>query len=246
MYENSSKPGDDIKFEENASVAKENISMFGPDSNFELPKYIILANKDSTTMKLRSSPKVLRIHKSFKKKGYEEAYADLLLFYPWRDEVKDLFPNDGDECINLFNNNLEIIMENKRSIYPYCDAIEKMTADLEKEQDVRPQHIVETLDSNAEQENMDVFSEMEPPDNSELPSESNESNHKEKCFIKPIEVQPLKVLLELTRSLSHEQMVILSEMVDYFKKIKGSKHSIPIGLEPPKIFVHGKIIIQNL
>ena len=93
---------------------------------------------------------------------------------------------------------------------------------------------------------MDVFSEMEPPDNSELPSESNESNHKEKCFIKPIEVQPLKVLLELTRSLSHEQMVILSEMVDYFKKIKASKHSIPIGLEPPKIFVHGKIIIQNL
>ena len=35
-------------------------------------------------------------------------------------------------------------------------------------------------------------------------------------------------------------MIVLSEFVDYFMKIKASKHSIPVGLEPPKIFVHGK------
>ena len=239
VYENSRKPGKEVKFEKNSSIITGNISMF--KTNLELPKYIILENKESTTMKLRTFPKVLRIHKSFKKKGYEEAYADLLLFFPWRNEVNDLFANDGDECINLFNNNLEVIMGNKQSIYPFCEAIQKMTADLGKVEDVRPQHIVETLDSNAEQENMDVFSEMEPSDTSELPSESNESNHKEKSFVKPIEVQPLDVLVDLTRKLSHEQMVVLCQMVDYFRKIKASNNSIPIGLEPPLFFVHGKL-----
>ena len=115
-----------------------------------------------------------------------------------------------------------------------------MSADFEKAQETRPQHLVETLDANAEQENLDVIDEMEPPDTSELPSESSESNHKEKTFVKPIEVEPLDQLLTNTQKLSHEQMIVLSEFVDYFMKIKASKHSIPVGLEPPKIFVHGK------
>ena len=81
--------------------------MFGSDVS--LPMFITLNNPTSTTMKLRNTPKVLRVHKSHKKKGYEELYSELLLFYPWRNEEEDLHCNSGEKCTSLFNDKLEVI-----------------------------------------------------------------------------------------------------------------------------------------
>ena len=36
----------------------------------------------------------LRIHKSARKKGYEELYAELLLYLPWRDEEHLFYDNE--------------------------------------------------------------------------------------------------------------------------------------------------------
>ena len=79
-----------IQIEDNASTLKGSICLF--QSDMHLPKYIILENdiEQSSVMRLRTLPLVLRIHKSAKKQGYEEAYSELLLFYPWRSERENL------------------------------------------------------------------------------------------------------------------------------------------------------------
>ena len=95
-----------------------------------------LANKDSTTMKVRTYPKVLRIHKSIKKKGFEEAYADLLLFFPWRDE-SELFPDDEEECKKLFNAKRDTVKDNKKSIFPFSDTVQELSAQMEAAEESR-------------------------------------------------------------------------------------------------------------
>ena len=58
------------------------------DTDEGLPKFIRLTN--GSYMKLRGKPYVLRLHASHRKQGYEELYAELQLYYPWRNEVEDL------------------------------------------------------------------------------------------------------------------------------------------------------------
>ena len=67
------------------------------DSEVQLPRYIKLTT--GTLMRLRSFPLVMRYHRSQKKEGHEQHYAELLLFYHWRDEEGDLFCNNATECV---------------------------------------------------------------------------------------------------------------------------------------------------
>ena len=60
----------------------------------KLPKSILLAH-NLGHMKLRNIPAVLRIHKLQEDDFF---YSELLLYWPWRDESKELFQPD----INLY------------------------------------------------------------------------------------------------------------------------------------------------
>ena len=104
-YDNGVIPKE-TKMANNASVLYGSMTLYR--CKIELPKFIVLDNEKSTSMKLRTMPKVLRIHKSSNKKSYEELYAELLLFFPWQSEV-DLFSDDEEKCIELFNKSKEII-----------------------------------------------------------------------------------------------------------------------------------------
>ena len=67
-------------------------------------------------MYLRRIPKIMRMHASHKKDGYEQQYSDMQLFFPWRDEKKDLYSDDADKCIEKFDKFHDIIVAMKRKI----------------------------------------------------------------------------------------------------------------------------------
>ena len=236
LYENSSLPKS-FKFQDDCSTADGDLTLFGSD--MKLPKYIILNNEKNSVMRLRLQPKVLRIHKSSKKKDYEEVYAELLLFYHWRDEQKDLHCDDAKKCIKLFNKVKSDINQNRKSIYPFTETIQEVCEYLESTEDHRPQHIGDSLNAAAEQENMDDMEEMEAMDESELPDVSNESKSKEKVIMKPIVVDSDDVMLDMTRKLAEDQMVVLGTMVDYCKRLIVAQKKTSIELNPPNIIAHG-------
>ena len=73
--------------------------------------------ESGTYMALRSKPFILRIHSSKKKEYMEGIYSELLLYFPWNSE-KELNGNKVEECLELFNQNNEIIKKNKNAIFP--------------------------------------------------------------------------------------------------------------------------------
>ena len=236
-YENCTLPKG-IQFQDSISTVCGTMTLFGEDT--QLPKYILLSNEEATPMKLRNMPLVLRIHKSNKKKDYEELYAEMLLFLPWREE-SELFWNDGGERIKLFNKSRNTISSNRKSIFPYSDTMQELSICLETAENYRPSHVGDNLSAAAEQENLDDLETMEPVDTSKLPDEIVESTHSEKRFIKPIEVDSDANMLNMARSLGHEQMVVFGRMIDHAKKIKVSRHTkIMVDLNPPRIIAHGK------
>ena len=66
-----------------------------------LPKFIKL-NNNLGCMKLRQQQSVLRRYKIKEKNVHEYYYSQLLLFLPWRNEVKDLKLWNVEECHDLF------------------------------------------------------------------------------------------------------------------------------------------------
>ena len=87
---------------------------------------------------------------------------------------------------------------------------------------------------------------MEPVDTSKLPDEIVESTHSEKRFIKPIEVDSDDKMLDMARSLGHEQMVVFGRMIDHGKRIKVSRNSnIKVELNPPRTIAHGKFKLKK-
>ena len=90
------------------SVSQASIKMFG--TNECLPKYIRLMSKGF--MRLRNCPCILRIHSSKKKKDKEEGiYSELLLYLPWRSEIKL-----RKHLQHLFTAEYDTIDQNKRII----------------------------------------------------------------------------------------------------------------------------------
>ena len=237
VYDNAELPRG-LEMKNNASTLEGSLTLYNTELN--LPKFIILENEKATSMKLRTVPKVLRIHKSSKKGGFEDIYAELLLFYPWRKE-ENLFHYDGEKCHELFITEKDVIEKNRQQIFPYSKNVIEITEFLESADNYRPKHVDESLDANAVQENLEVSEQLESLDTAELPSECNESNHKEKTFVKPIIIDDEDIMLARTRQLSEEQLLVLSIFVDYCKKLVVLKkcRSMNIKIKPPRVIVHG-------
>ena len=84
-------------------------------NNEMLPKYIkvTLSPQKHVFMYLRRFPRIMRMHASVKKDGYEQFYSDMQLFFPWREENKDLYPHDETKCIEKFHNVKDSIFKMK-------------------------------------------------------------------------------------------------------------------------------------
>ena len=238
IYETVAKPKT-VVFENNISNSNDDmITAYGE----QIPKWILMTN--GICMKARSSSAGLRIHSSKKKKNYEEQYAELLLFYPWRNEY-ELNPEDGEKVIELFNDKLEIILQNRKDVLPYSSMVAEMKQYLEHPAEMRPANLFDTLDSSLEQANEDDDELKEEIDETPVIAEEDNNLHQNKskadmAKFKIPQVDDDESMRKMARGLSKEQRMVLDTIVDYLKKLVASRKYISSDFSPPQIIVHGK------
>ena len=192
-----------------------------------LPNYISLSD-DLGKMRLRSFPAVLRMHDSKKKEGYEQFYAEMLLFYPWQDEQRDLSRNDLPKCRKLFKEREKEINENRKGLFPHSDTMD-LLEQMDEPELQRPCHIFDMLDSQRQQEKDDddqVGVEEDPQYAARDPSGygfgKEENNIEELKYVK-ISVPEEEDILTQTRKLVPEQLEILERIVEQCKNIRKHK-----------------------
>ena len=238
-YVSCQRPGKKIKFDEGCSTAEGSILQFGTKT--KLPKYIEL--QSNKFMRLRISPIIMRIHSSKKKKEDEVLYAELLLFYPWRNEE-----TLREQCTELFDKHYKLIEANKTSIYPNSSMVDVLRELINNSEDARPIHLSE-IDPAGEQENMDNEAILESLDTDELPEEEEKeepepTNFKIDNLFKPIIVDDPNLMLEYARSLSFEQRIVFDKIIKFCKQVKRSKKVAAVVPKPPQLIVKGKNIIS--
>ena len=213
--------------------------------SIEVPKWLIL--DDGTCMRLRKSPAVLRIHSSKKKKDYEEQYSELLLFYPWRDENKDLHPDDCEAVLSCYNDNIQTILHNRELVLPYSSLVAEMRENIEQGVDMHPTHIGDLIASTIEQEDDDDSEILEPLDDTPVIAEEdyNNSNNVEKLKFKNPVVLDDNEMLNIARSLSKEQRMAFDRYVDYVKKLVCQKKYATADFFPPMIISTGNFYSFN-
>ena len=209
------------------------------DNFEELPLYIRLSN--GNFMKLRSKPYVLRLHASHKKKGYEEAYSELQLYLPWRNETIDLKRNDENEIVSLYTENIDIIERNRKQVFPYSKQVEEMREFMATSEESGPSDLLDTLDPLARQENADDNEEMPKIDESVLPDvETKPASRPDGCRFKPILITSTEdEMIDDIHKMSFEQRIVFDTVIGYCKDILMSRRS-SWDPEPPHLIIHGK------
>ena len=212
-------------------------------SGQELPKYIQL--DDGKIMEARNKVLVLRLFSVKNKEGHEVAFASLLLFYPWRNEEKDLKYEDPDECNELYFDNEKLIMENRQKILPYSSFKEDI--ETKTENDERAAHVYETIDAQNEQENLDDADDLQPIDLSELPKEFDGGEqhsddviaNTESFKFKPIQFGKEEDMRDKLKSLSFEQRVALDQVIQLCRKKRIERENPSFVVLPELMIVTG-------
>jgi ATP-dependent DNA helicase PIF1 len=200
-----------------------------------LPIYIKLDNNYGY-MKLRSTAAVLRIHK-FKEQNdpHQFIYSELLLYHPWRAE-NDLHPGNEDECRKLYEqtNCLELmnpvaqrrvnVVITKQKLFPFKNNVEEAQQAIADLQEHRPQHIGDTLDAEAEQDNADDQAEGMLEDVSFAvrdPGDLTEGRNKHDYPAMPqrVDISQVDAMLASARQLAPEQRRIFDQVIDHCKSI---------------------------
>ena len=209
------------------------MTIFGTDDT--LPLFIQL--EDGSIMKARSHPSIIRLHASKKKKGYEEPYAELLLFLPWRNEIKELFPDKEEKCYQTFNTNLEIINANRQKMLPFS---KKLTEIIETLEGLELEEKGALLDANLEQQNDDDERETEEIDLSELPREIEEGHSKSDAYMfKKVSNITEEELKSKVKGLSFEQRVVFDKFVEVCKKRLMQKSKYAVQVNPTRMIASG-------
>ena len=197
-------------------------------------------------VKLRNHQIVLRIHASKKKGGHEEFFSEMLLFSPWNDERKDLYPNDGNKCYEEYLKRYEFITSIKKIVFPGDKAVDILSCDFHQE--FRPQHAYDQLNCQTEQENEDQSEEIVEEDLDIAPihyhgekSEDLQMSIKEKdmCRYKKIPYMEKEALMSLTLNLVPEQKEVLTKFLNYCKDIIKAQKKPHLSSKPLLLLVHG-------
>ena len=220
--------------EKRCSEAKSHLTLFDSEEK-PLPEYIDLREFNLGIMRARSSPKVLRIHSSHRKEGDEQYYAELLLYLPWRDEKRDLRPdNSEDICMHLYHDekNKEIIKTNKNKLYAghvLGDILEE-AEDFKIDKD-KPSHVFDMIAAQNVQNQEDDEAEGVEDDpefanrnpGKELSDKANQKSLKqEPSYFKAIVMPEDDDLLEMTRQMVPEQQFALKQVLKYSKATRRS------------------------
>ena len=226
------------EFVDDVSIEMGEIKNFGNDQR--LPKYIRLSN--DKYMRLRTYPAVLRMHSAKKKDGFEEQYAELMLYLPWRDEIVDLHRFDENGCLGLYYSTKATHLNNKRKMLPYSTMLREIEHLLELEADlVRPTNVSDLLDPTFQQENYDDLDECEPMDTTNYPCEEDmqQKSSRESTKFKQIILDDDDTMRSEARCLSFEQRIVFNNFINYCKDILVQQPDSGKILEPPRMIAHG-------
>jgi hypothetical protein len=244
LYSVVQKKRKNFEFVDGASEKTGSSSLI--ETSEPLPLQILLG--ELGIMTLRTCPAVLRIHASKKKtEAHEFYYAEAMLYFPWRSEIDDLHRNSPQDCVLLFENNLDLMAQNKKAIFPFCDATAEFLHKLEtvNPNDIRPAHIYDTLDSEAAQDNLDVaddidceeFSIQHPGSFDNIPDGSGQL---EKFKYKSIDFSNIDELLYLARQLIPEQRRAFDKVLGFCQKVARQAVARDNTFVPPvRLIIHG-------
>ena len=245
-YEPSIKPKDE-EFNNGVSQTESTLKRF--DNDAYLPKYIELQN--GKFMKARGHCSVIRLHK--KKHGFEEAYGELVLYLPWRNENLELFPNDPELCVELFNDKIELVQFNHEKMLPFSSKIAEIKENLRDMEDEKfDMDIVDPAGEQADGNDLELAEPIDstvlPPDvqiNKNIKTENIKTDPNSK--FKPIkQVDDHQMKLDVT-SFSHEQRIAFDYLMNYCKARVMNKSKFDITTPPKRLIAHGKCsIILNL
>ena len=207
-----------------------------------LPEHITL-RENLGIMRLRRFPQVMRFQASKRKEGHEEQYSELLLFCHWRNENADFKRLNPKDCISVYNERKQELIDNKRKMFPGEEVIDAIdTADLEE---LKPTHIYDLIASQNIQENEDDREEgaLDDPDfesfgymgNLGQEKKENLEDHK----FRKIRLPSNEELEMITRRLVPEQMNALRQIVSTMKCILRAKENLSFSFKPLRLIVHG-------
>ena len=209
------------------------------DKNILLPKCIELTG-DAGYMRIRSKPAVLRTINNKRREGHEAQYAELQLYWPWKNE-NDI-PRDMDNCLALYEVNKEEVMKNKYGLFPFSSCIDLKDFDTEAGP---PAHIYDELDPEFQQE----MNEDENKDDEVDPEYAGRhhdhfdanvgKNNIEDFRFKAIDIPPNNEMKELLKKLVPEQMRGLDKVVKYCTDIVKSSNKGNNEFEPLRLIIHG-------
>ena len=197
-------------------------------------------------MILRKRMAVLRMHRSNKKEGYEQYYAEMMLFSHWRNEEQELHPNDQAKCLEEYKNREQEINLVKNWIFPGENALD--LEDFEYLEENRPQHVYDMLDCQGEQEN-DDDNDLQDEDNLEIaplawngkdePNTLNPDAKRESGKFRLVPMLKDDELMILTRMQVGEQKEALSKVINICKSIKRRARQHSIQIEQLLLLIHG-------
>ena len=233
-YETATLPKK-TKILDNVSANISNQKIFRTEVH--LPNFIKLKDDKNTIMKLRITPKILRLHK--KKMSHEQIYSDLLLFLPYTNELKEL-PTESTRCMALYEKKKIVINENMKSIFPFSQDIDLVNTIMESEDQKRAQDVYDILNTAMIQEDSDDAESLEEMDTSELPNEPKTvSKPRDGSKFKPIIPDEIEEMKLNVRKLSYEQRIIFDRIITYCKDVVMSRKCPNFNVDPPKVIIHG-------
>ena len=146
-----------------------------------------------------------------------------------------------ENCIDLFNNNFNVIKENRHHIYPESPIIDTIKELAQNSADARPVHLSE-IDPTGEQENLDDEENSEPIDTTKLPEEEPSAGNIKStgCLFRQVIVDEHEVMIQYARSLSFEQRIVFDPVIKFCKEVKRLKKGGKGSPNPPQLIVKGK------
>ena len=243
------------EFEEVDEPKKASLTAYW-NENKPLPQHIQINMSEPGTVgfSLRKFEKILRLHKHKKEEDYFAfIYGELILFWPWRNEEKDLFAGDFNGCLEFFQSDpvQETIIMNRKKLFP----LEEYMESLNYESKERPSHIGDELCAQNVQNDEDDFIEgMKEYDDfylwdEELECKDAAVDHSDPkndnaglSFETTVPSMRIMTKAELCESIlthSFDQHHIYKKFVNYAKDVVKSKLSKTQPPTPPLILMHG-------
>ena len=227
------------KVEWNGDVSNADSSIKNFASEKYLPKFIRLGN--GRLMTARSTPAVIKLHSSKKKEAHESAYAELVLFSPWRNEL-ELYPANAADCYKEFEKRYELIQANRQAMLPFSSTLEQIKEAISILEEERSTNYDDLLDSTFQQEHDDDLENLEEADMTPLPPDAEDIYPvSADCPFRPIKQVNDEQMIADVRSLSIEQKLVFEKLLSFCKSVQFSQSRFSVDVLPPRLIVHGKL-----